>query len=204
MNRRHKIFAFFLPAALLLALPVAVQAATFEVDPAHSTIDFSVRHFFTPVPGNFRDFNGVIVYDAEAPEGSSVEFTVQATSIDTGNDQRDEHLRSPDFFNVAEHPTLSFKSSTVKKVGDGKLLVTGDLNMHGVTKKVTIPVEVLGVMDSPMGTIAGFSTEFTVDRKDYGITWNRALDNGGAVLGEEVEIGISVEAKKAETKQAAE
>ena len=89
-------------------------------------------------------------------------------------------------------------------MGDGKLLVTGDLSMHGVTKKVTIPVEVLGVMDSPMGTIAGFSTEFTVDRKDYGITWNRALDNGGAVLGEDVEIGISVEAKKAETKQAAE
>lgn len=193
MNSRHKILAFFLPAALLLALPVIAQPTTWEIDRSHSSIDFAVRHFFTPVPGNFRDFDGVIVYDAEKPEASTVEFTVQATSIDTGNDRRDEHLRSPDFFNVAEHPTLSFKSSSVKPGADGKLMVTGDLTMHGVTKTVTIPVEVLGMM----GDKAGFATEFTIDRKDYGITWNRALDSGGAILGEDVEIEINVEATKA-------
>lgn len=204
MTHFAKPLRFVIPLALVAMLvPALAGAATWEADPAHSSIEFSVRHFFTPVPGKFKTFDGAIQYDPENVADSSVEFTVQADSIDTGNDDRDQHLRSADFFHVEKYPTLSFKSTNVKSVGENKLNVTGDLTIHGVTKKVTIPVEVLGVMDTPMGTRAGFSTEFTLDRKDYGITWNRALDSGGAVLGDEVTIEINVEAKKAEAQEEA-
>lgn len=213
MNMRHETettkLKWILPLALALVLLPAVAGATaWDVDAAHSSVHFSVRHFFTPVPGNFGDFEGTIHYDPEKPAEGSVKFTVQADSIDTGNDNRDEHLRSADFFHVEEYPTLSFESTNVKPAGDNQLMVTGDFTMHGETKKITIPVEFLGAMDTPMGTRSGFSTEFTVDRKDYGINWNRALDSGGAVLGDEVTIEVHVEAKKAEmeedTEEAAE
>lgn len=204
MNRIDKTLKFVLPLALVaLLLPAVAQAATWEADPAHSSLGFSVRHFFTPVPGKFTDFEGTIDFDPEKPAEGSVGFTVQADSIDTGNEDRDQHLRSADFFNVEEFPTLSFESTNVKSAGENKLMVTGDLTIHGVTKKVTIPVEFLGAMDTPMGTRAGFATEFTIDRQDYGIKWNRALDSGGAVLGDEVTIEINVEATKAEMKEAA-
>ena len=204
MNRFTKSLRFTLPLALAaLLLPAVAGAATWDADPAHSAVEFSVRHFFTPVPGKFKQFDGTIEYDPEKVADASVEFIVQADSIDTANDDRDQHLRSADFFHVEKFPTLSFESTHVKSAGDNKLMVTGDLTIHGVTQKVTIPVEVLGVMDTPMGTRAGFATEFTIDRKDYGITWNRALDSGGAVLGDDVTIEINVEAKKAEMEETA-
>ncbi|HEX9730982.1 MAG TPA: YceI family protein [Thermoanaerobaculia bacterium] len=195
MKRILSILSFALAASLLLAPLAWAEPTTWEVDPAHSSVGFSVRHFLTPVPGTFNEFSGTAVYDPDNVAASSVELTVQAASIDTKNDDRDKHLRSADFFNVAEHPTLSFKSDSVKAAGEGELHVTGKFSLHGVTKEITVPVEVLGVMDTPMGRRAGFLVEFTIDRKDYGITWNRALDQGGAVLGDEVKITISVEAK---------
>lgn len=180
--------------ALLIALPaVAVAADTYNVDQAHSTVGFSVRHIFTRVPGEFNDFDGVIVYDAENPANSTVEFTVQAASIDTDNERRDGHLKSEDFFAVEQYPTLTFKSKKVSGSGDD-LQVTGDLTIRGVTKEVTVPVEVLGAG----GGKAGFATEFEVDRLDYGVSWNRAMEGGGAMLDDDVKIRIDVEADLAE------
>lgn len=193
--RHLKLATLVLLTLLLLPTAVFADTTTWTVDQAHSTVDFKVRHFFTQVPGHFDDFTGTIHFDPETVSNSSVEFTVQAGSIDTNNDQRDQHLRSPDFFNVEKFPTLSFESTSVSGSGSD-LQVTGDLTIHGVTKEVTIPVSFLGSMETPMGTKAGFSTEFTIDRKEYGITWNRALDQGGAILGDEVTIGINVEANK--------
>jgi polyisoprenoid-binding protein YceI len=175
---------------VLLALPVvaAAEASTWTVDRTHSDVAFQVRHFLTPVRGEFNDFDGVVVYDPENPAASRVEVTVQAASIDTDNERRDGHLRSDDFFAAETHPTLTFKSKKVEQGADG-LAVTGDLTIRGVTKEVTVPVEVLGVM----GDKAGFSTHFVVDRLDYGVSWNNVLDQGGAVLGDEVTIDLNFE-----------
>ena len=203
--RPVKLYTAILLVALLAPAALSAAVTAWDVDPAHSTVEFEVRHFFTQVPGRFNEFNGTIHHDPDQASSSQVEFTVQADSIYTNNDQRDGHLRSPDFFHVEKFPTLSFKSTKVEGSGN-ELQVTGDLTIHGVTKSVTIPVEFLGSMATPMGTRAGFATEFTIDRKDYGITWNRALDQGGAILGDEVTIEINVEAvqQEAAEEQAAE
>jgi polyisoprenoid-binding protein YceI len=183
-------------AAAAVALSTAVAGSgTFEIDGAHSTVEFKIRHLLTKVSGNFREFDGAISYDPESPAGSSVEFSVQAASIDTANQKRDDHLRSADFFEAEKYPKLSFKSKSVKKAGDGKLEVTGDLTIKDVTKEVTIPVEVAGVMNSPFGgKVAGFETNFTIDRQDFGVSWNRAVEGGGFILGDEVQVHIAVEA----------
>jgi len=191
--RTFKLATLVMLTVLLLPTAVWAEAATWQVDPAHTNVAFEIRHFFTQVPGRFNDFSGTIHYDPENPGSSKVEFTVQAGSIDTRNDRRDNHLRSADFFDVEKFPTLSFTSTKVEGSGDG-LQVTGDLTIHGVTKEVTIPVEFLGSMSTPMGPRAGFATEFEIDRKEFGITWNRALDQGGAILGDDVSIDIDVEA----------
>lgn len=182
-------------AGLTAAAPALAAPQKFEIDPAHSGVTFKIRHLLTNVSGKFGDFKGMIVYDAENPAASSVEFTVQSKSIDTGVAKRDNHLRSADFFDVAKYPLITFKSKKVVR-GDRKneLLVTGDLTLHGVTKEITVPVHVLGVMDSPFGVRAGFEASFTIDRQDYGITWNKALDQGGVILGNEVTIEVAVEA----------
>jgi polyisoprenoid-binding protein YceI len=185
--------------ALLLALSVPALASAapvvFKIDPDHSSVAFSIRHFVSNVPGRFKEFEGTIKYDKQNPAASAVQFTVQATSIDTDNKDRDNHLKSPDFFDVAKYPTLSFTSTSVAAKDANTLQVTGDLTIHGVTKKVTIPVSVLGVVPAGKGgEKAGFETNFTVDRKDYGVQWNRALEGGGSILGDDVKVTVSVEA----------
>lgn len=197
----HRSFTRWLPAlalALLAATAAGAETARFSIDQPHSTAAFSVRHFVTQVPGRFNDVSGTIAYDPARPEASTVEMTIQAASIDTNNDRRDNHLRSADFFDAEMFPTLSFTSTAVQPVDDDTLQVTGDLTIHGVTNRVTVPVEVLGVM----GDKAGFATEFTIDRKDYGIVWNRALDTGGAMLSDEVKIQIAVEANREKPEEA--
>jgi polyisoprenoid-binding protein YceI len=186
---------------VLLLLPAAASAdaITWTVDPVHSDVAFKVRHFLTPVRGEFNDFDGVVVYDAQDPAASSVEITVQSASIDTDNDRRDGHLRSEDFFAAEQHPTLHFKSKRVAKTGSG-LAVTGDLTIRGVTKEVTVPVEVLGVM----GDKAGFATQFVLDRHDYGVSWNNVLDQGGTVLGDEVTIDLNFEMDRKKEEAVAE
>ena len=190
---------------LALALPVlaAAEPAVYKVDPDHSGVSFTIRHFVSNVPGRFKDFDGTIRYDKQNPAASSVNFTVQAASIDTANDDRDKHLRGPDFFDVEKFPTLTFSSTEVKPKDADTLEVTGDLTLHGVSKKVTIPVEVLGTLAGPRGEKAGFETSFTLNRKDYGVLWNRVLDAGGTILGDDVKVNISIEADRQEAEKAA-
>lgn len=181
--------------AALAVTPLFAQNAleTWTVDKAHSAATFKVRHMMANVVGQFRTFDGNINIDRANPAASNVEFTIQANSIDTGNANRDEHLRSADFFDVAKYPTISFKSTSVAKKSDTEYAVTGDLTMHGVTRRVTLPVAFLGFGKTARGEKAGFEIETTVNRKDYGIVWNKVLDEGGLLLGEDVKVTINLE-----------
>jgi len=199
---QRKIAPFALALALLVPALALADAAVYKADPAHSAVGFTIRHFVSNVPGRFGDFDGTIHYDKQNPAASKVELTVRSTSIDTDNDDRDKHLRSADFFDVEKFPTLSFSSTSVKAQDADTLAVAGDLTIHGVTKQVTIPVEILGTMQTPQGEKAGFETSFTVNRKDYGVLWNRVLDAGGTILGDDVKVSIAIEADRQPPAQA--
>lgn len=189
-------FALF-ATVLALAAP-AFAAETYQFDKPHTTVGFQVRHIFTNVSGRFTDFAGTIQVDRAKPESSSVEFTIQATSIDTSEPRRDQHLRSADFFDVANHPTITFKSTSLKPDGKDSWLVTGDLTLRGVTKQITLPVTLLGEGKDPMGNEKmGLEAAVTLNRKDFGLNWNRALETGGVLVGEEVKVQIAIEANKA-------
>ena len=178
----------------LLAAP-ALATETYKVDPVHSSVEFKIRHLVGKAAGRFDDYSGTIVVDRDDLTKSSVEFSVVMASIDTDNENRDEHLRSEEFFDGEKHPHMTFKSSKIVKTGDMMYDVTGQFELHGVTKEITIPVEVLGFGPSPWGKgAAGFETSFTINRKDYGIVWNKALDAGGFVLGDDVDVEITIEA----------
>ena len=178
----------------ILALAAVVHAAEYSIDPAHSNVGFSVRHIVSNVKGQFNDFSGNFIYDAKAPEKSSVEAVIQTKSINTNNDKRDGHLKSPDFFDVEKIPTMTFKSTAVKSAGPRKLEVAGLLTLHGISKPVTLSVEGGDVAKDPWGgTRTGFTATTTINRKDYGMTWNKTLDNGGLLVGDEVKIDIEVE-----------
>lgn len=186
-------------ATPLLAQTPAAPPTTeaWGLDKAHSTVSFKVRHMMANVNGQFRDFDIAINVDRAKMANSSVEFTIQSTSIDTGNTNRDEHLRSADFFDVAKFPTISFKSVSMKETSKNEYAVTGDFTMHGVTKRITLPVTFLGLMKDPRGNEkAGFSIETTLNRKDFGIVWNRNLDEGGVLLGDDVKVTIDLEVNK--------
>jgi polyisoprenoid-binding protein YceI len=179
--------------ATLVATPLFAQTETWAVDKGHSTATFKVRHFTANVIGQFRDFNGAIQLDRANPAKSSVEFTIQAKSIDTGNENRDNHLRSADFFETEKFPTITFKSTSVAPKGNNHFDVTGDFTMRGVTKRITLPVTFLGFAKGPRGEKGGFEIETTINRKDYGVIWNKALDEGGFVLGDDVKVSINLE-----------
>ena len=186
---------------LLLPAPARAEPTVYKVDGDHSGVNFSIRHFVTNVSGRFRDFDGVIRYDKLNPAASSVELTVKAASIDTASNDRDEDLRSKKFFDVQTYPTLTFTSTRVAAKDAATLEVTGNLTLHGVTRQITLPVTVLGTMQAPRGEKAGFETSFTVDRKEYGITWNNVLDSG-PMLGDQVRIHIDIEANSVAPKPA--
>ncbi len=184
-------------AILALSLGLAgssIAAETLVIDRNHSDASFQVRHFMTKVRGRFTDFTGTIVADAAKPEASSVEFTVKTASIDTDQANRDKHLQSADFFDAEKFPEITFKSTSVKAAGKNKFDVTGNLTMHGVTKQVTLPVTYLGSMGTGKDAKHGFQTTATINRKDFGIVWNKALDNGGYMLGDDVTVDINIEA----------
>ena len=183
-----------LTLGVTLALAAPALADTYVIDRNHSEAAFQVRHILTKVRGTFRDFAGTINFDKTKPESSSVEFVIKVTSIDTGTQKRDDHLRSPDFFDVATHPEIVFTSTKVVPKGNNKFDVVGDFTMHGVTKQVTLPVTFLGEQKFMNGSKAGFETALTINRSDYGLVWNRAVDGGGVLVGEEVEISINIEA----------
>lgn len=192
-------------AAPLLAAAPARAADTFEIDAVHSDVTFEIRHLVSRVGGQFRDFDGTITMDPENPAGSSVRFRIDAASIDTRNERRDGHLRSEDFFAVEEHPEITFRSTSIEKTGETTYDVTGILTMRGVSKEITLPVELFGVMQDPWGNQrAGFGIETVLDRKDFGIEWNQALDQGGFVLGDDVTVRIRLEAVAAQEGEASE
>lgn len=181
--------------ALATALgPTAAAAATvYSIDPVHSNVTFKVRHLISKTGGEFNTFSGTITADFDKLDNSSVEFVIDAASIDTRNEDRDKHLRSPDFFDVTTYPEITFVSSKITKVQGDTYAVTGTLSMHGVSKEITLMVEYLGSMQAMGGTRAGFQLSTEINRKDFDIVWNRTLDNGGLVLGDEVEIEIDLE-----------
>jgi polyisoprenoid-binding protein YceI len=167
----------------------------YAIDKAHSEAVFQVRHLVTKVRGRFKDFEGVVQIDRQRPERSSVQFSIDAASVDTDVADRDTHLKSPDFFDVANHPRLTFASSRIVPRGPDRYDVTGTLTIRGVAREVTLPVTYLGLARDPWGNDrAGFELETKLDRKDYGIVFNAALDNGGLLLGDEVRITINIEA----------
>jgi polyisoprenoid-binding protein YceI len=192
--RRFHILAVAAVVALLSAVAVA-QAVEYQIDPVHSSAQFSVRHMMVSnVRGEFAKVTGTVVYDPKNPKASSVEATIDATTINTHEPRRDDDLKSPNFFDVAKYPTLTFKSKKVEPAGEGKLRVTGDLTIHGVTKEVVLDVEG-PTPEAKMGPNikAGASAVTTINRKDFGLMWNRVLESGGVVVGDEVKITLEIE-----------
>ena len=191
-----KLMRTLLVLTAFAALPLFADTETFVSDKNHSTAIFKVRHMMANVVGQFRDFTADVNIDRANPEKSSVDFTIQATSIDTGSENRDKHLRSGDFFDVEKFPTITFKSTAIAAKSKNDFAVTGDLTMHGVTKQVTLPVTFLGFGKTSRGEKAGFEIETTLNRKDYGVLWNRNLDEGGFLLGDDVKVTINLEMDK--------
>jgi polyisoprenoid-binding protein YceI len=176
-------------------MTTATTTQTFTIDKAHSEAVFQVRHLITKVRGRFSNFEGRIEFDQERPENSSVHVTIDAASIDTNEADRDKHLRSNDFFGVDTHPQIRFSSTEVRKTGANTFDVAGALTIKGVTRDVVLPVTFLGLAKDPWGkSRAGFETEITINRKDYGLLWNAALETGGFLVGDDVKIALSIQA----------
>jgi polyisoprenoid-binding protein YceI len=168
---------------------------TYKIDKAHSEAIFQVRHLVTKVRGRFTDFEGTIQFNEAAPEQSSVNFTIHATSIDTAEPDRDKHLRTADFFDVETYPTITFHSKRITRRGGETFDVVGDLTMHGVTREVVLPVAHMGKATDPWGgQRIGFEAETTLNRKDFGLNWNAMLEAGGFLVGDEVKVSIEIQA----------
>ncbi len=166
-----------------------------KIDPAHSAIHFTVRHMMIAnVRGEFEQFTGTIELDVEHPENTRVEVEIDAASINTREPQRDAHLRSADFLDVENHPHIIFKSTRVERTGETTARLHGDLTIRGITRPVVLDVEHTGIVTSPWGhRSAGFEARAKINRKDWGLTWNKALEAGGVLVGDEIKIEIELE-----------
>jgi polyisoprenoid-binding protein YceI len=166
-----------------------------HIDPAHSEIQLSVKHMMiTTVRGKFTRFSGTIEADEQNPTAAQVEVQIEAASIDTGNEQRDGHLRSPDFLNADQYPSITFKSTKVERLDEEHGRLHGELTIRDVTRPVVLEVEYAGMAKSPWGTTnAGFSARTTINRKDWGLNWNVALETGGWLVSDEIKVAIDVE-----------
>ncbi len=178
--------------------------STWQIDPAHTGVEFAVRHMMiSTVKGRFGDVSGTIVLDEDDIAGSSVEVEIGVASIDTRQEQRDDHLRSADFFDVENHPKITFRSRRVEPQGDGKFRVIGDLTIRGVTKEVVLEATDEGRGKDPWGNEkSAFSAQTVIDRRDFGLTWNAALETGGVLVGNEVKISLEVQAAKVQPAEA--
>jgi len=182
--------------ALALTLPSLASASTWNADQSHASVTFEVKHLMiSSVHGSFDTVAATLKLDEKNLAKSTVEATIGAASIDTGNEKRDGHLGGPDFFDVAKYPQLTFKSTKVKKAGKNKLKVTGDLTIKDVTKPVTLDVVYTQAVKSPFAPVnlRGFTATTTIDRTKWGLTWNKALETGGVVVGTDIKIKLSVE-----------
>lgn len=196
MKLVNRIPFLVVPAVLaLLASTGAARAADYSIDPSHSSVEFKIRHLVGKVKGTFKDFEGDISFDEKALDKSKAKLTIKTASLSTDNEKRDAHLKSADFFDTEKFPTITFESkSFAKAAGKGKFKVMGDLTMHGVTKPVTMEVEYAGTEKDPWGnTRAGFTATTELKRKDFGIVWNKTLDSGGVMLGDDVSVTVQIE-----------
>ena len=171
----------------------------YTLDPSHTRIGFVARHaMVTKVRGSFNDIEGTATVDGDNPANSSVRVTIQAASIDTRNAQRDEHLHSNDFLSMDEYPEITFVSTDIRQTGDTTFDVTGDLTIKGVTNRITVPFQFEGASQDPFGNQRiGFDGSVTINRKDYGITWNAALETGGVLVSDKIVLEFEVSAIKA-------
>ena len=191
-----KILLRLIPALLLAALPTLAAAATWQIDPAHANVEFKVRHLMVAwVKGAFPEVAGSVEFDEAAPNEAKVNVTIGTASIDTNNTKRDEHLRSPDFFDVANFPQMTFVSKRVTASGGTVSQVVGDLTIRGVTREVTLSIdELTPAIKDPWGNQRRGATASTeVNRKDFGLTWNKAIEAGGGAVGDEGKITLDVE-----------
>jgi polyisoprenoid-binding protein YceI len=195
----HWILSLILVALTFGTGSSLYSAEKFTLDASHSTVEFAVRHMvLSTVKGQFSDISGTILYDENDLSRSSIEVVIKVASINTNNAKRDDHLKSPDFFDAGTFPEITFKSTKIEKTGDSYLL-TGTLTMRNVTKEISFPFEVTGRLTDPWGNIRmGAEASLKINRQDYGISWSKTLDGGGLVVGDEVKIGLSVEAIKRE------
>lgn len=203
MIPRFSFVLAFAPA--LLAAPTQLQAqaakaavavntpSTWKIDPTHSELSFSIRHFVSRVRGQFNVWSGTIVADPDDWNSASVEVTAQTSSIDTNNDRRDADLRSPNHFDAVANPTVTFKSTKVTRYAGDSVALAGNLTIHGVTKPVVIRGHLNGITGAPGKRLAGFDAETTINRQDFNMTWNRVVE-GSAMLSDEVKIEIDVAA----------
>jgi polyisoprenoid-binding protein YceI len=194
-----KMKKVMLYAFAVLLIGSAVQAQTWDFDKAHSTIGFSVRHMvISKTTGEFGDYSGSVTFDGKDMSGGSVEVTIQIASIDTENKDRDDHLRSGDFFEVEKYPTMTFTSSKITPGEGNTFTMVGDLTIKGVTKEVTLEGEFYGAIDDPWGnTRAGFSAETTINRQDFNVAFDNKLQDGSLIVGNDVEIKLEIELVKA-------
>ena len=191
--KSNRFFSLVLAACFFLTAPVF--AATYKIDTDHSTVGFKIRHLLSNVNGRFNQFEGTIDYDPEKPDTWKANVTIQAASIDTNVAPRDKHLKSADFFDVEKFPTLTFKTTKVTDVTPAGAKLEGLLTIHGVEKPVVLDLEIHGVAKDPWGNVkAGFTATTKINRKDFGLTWNKAVESGQFLVGEEVLITLEIEA----------
>ncbi len=186
---------FFL-VTLILLIPQFALAENWKIDPAHTAVEFKIKHLMISwVKGTFTDVQGAVIFDEAEPEKAAINVQIATASVDTGNKKRDDDLRSPNFFDAASYPVMSFVSKKITLANGIPTQINGELTLHGETRVVTLEVEEFSpTITDPWGnTRRGASASTTINRKDFGLTWNKALEAGGVVVGEEVRISLEVE-----------
>ncbi|KAA3656958.1 MAG: polyisoprenoid-binding protein [Calditrichaeota bacterium] len=183
--------------AIYTLASTSFAAENYKTDRAHSSVEFVVRHFMiNKVRGEFKDFTATATYDAEDMSKWSVSATIQTASIDTENEKRDNHLRSPDFFDAENNAEITFTSKSITKNGD-EYVAVGDFTMRGVTKEIQLPFTITGKITDPWGNERiGIESSLTINRQDYGVSWSKSMDNGGLVVSDEVKIELNMELVK--------
>lgn len=191
----RKVIAAFVALVAVAYSAEALAIDKYVVDQAHTSVGFSVKHMvITNVKGKFKQFDGVIMYDENDLTKTSVSGSIAAASIDTGNERRDGHLRSEEFFHAEKYPEITFESKKVVKRDNGYVMI-GDITIRGVTKEIEVPFEVVGKITDPMGnTRIGIEAHTTINRQDFGVSWNKALEGGGLIAADDVKVELDVEA----------
>jgi len=195
--RVRTVQSLVLLAAIFL-VPSSSFAANYKVDPAHSKIGFKVKHLgISYVGGAFNNYDAEFTFDPNKIEQANAKASIKVKSVDTDNKKRDDHLRSPDFFDAKDHPVMSFVSKEIKNVNGKNFTVVGDLTMNGITLPVTLDAVYKGTVTDPWGNEkAAFTAETTINRKDFGLKWNKLLETGGLVVGEEVLVSLDIQGVK--------